>query len=180
MIAYALKIAGLKSSCGVDSPGPGLRRDLHNDGRDALFAGPGCRRLWHCPRRPLGTPIQFALDRKRQRAMVGTLASHIGNMIAGVTKGYEYRMKVVYSHFPIQLKAASGELVISNFLGERKSRSARILDGVKVDVLKDEVVVTGINKENVGQTMANIEQATRVRGFDIRVFQDGVYLVEKR
>ena len=32
----------------------------------------------------------------------------------------------------------------------------------------------------VGQTMANIEQATRVRGFDIRVFQDGVYLVEKR
>ncbi len=124
--------------------------------------------------------VNSRLDRKQQRAMVGTLAAHASNMIAGVTKGFEYKMKVVYSHFPIQLKAASGELVISNFLGERKSRSARILDGVKVDVLKDEVVVTGIDKENVGQTMANIEQATRVRGFDIRVFQDGVYLVEKR
>jgi len=124
--------------------------------------------------------VNSKLDRKQQRAMVGTLAAHASNMIAGVTKGFEYKMKVVYSHFPIQLKAASGELVISNFLGERKSRSARILDGVKVDVLKDEVVVTGIDKENVGQTMANIEQATRVRGFDIRVFQDGVYLVEKR
>lgn len=124
--------------------------------------------------------VNSKLDRKQQKAMVGTLAAHVSNMIAGVTKGFEYKMKVVYSHFPIQLKAASGELVISNFLGERKSRSARILDGVKVDVLKDEVVVTGINKENVGQTMANIEQATRVRGFDIRVFQDGVYLVEKR
>ncbi len=124
--------------------------------------------------------VNSKLDRKQQRAMVGTLAAHVGNMIAGVTKGFTYKMKVVYSHFPIQLKAASGELVISNFLGERKSRSARILDGVKVDVLKDEVVVTGIDKENVGQTMANIEQATRVRGFDIRVFQDGVYLVEKR
>jgi large subunit ribosomal protein L6 len=124
--------------------------------------------------------VNSRLDRKQQKAMVGTLASHVSNMIAGVTKGFEYKMKVVYSHFPIQLKATPGELVISNFLGERKSRSARILDGVKVDVLKDEVVVTGINKENVGQTMANIEQATRVRGFDIRVFQDGVYLVEKR
>ncbi len=124
--------------------------------------------------------VNSRLDRKQQRAMVGTLAAHVGNMIAGVTKGFTYKMKVVYSHFPIQLKAAPGELVINNFLGERKPRSARILDGVSVDVQKDEVVVTGIDKENVGQTMANIEQATRVRGFDVRVFQDGVYLVEKR
>ena len=51
--------------------------------------------------------------------MVGTLASHINNMIVGVTNGFEYRMKVVYSHFPIQLKVASDELIINNFLGER-------------------------------------------------------------
>ena len=108
------------------------------------------------------------------------MASHISNMIAGVTKGYEYKMKVVYSHFPIQLKAASDELVINNFLGERKSRSAKILAGTKVEIGKDEVLIKGINKESVGQTMANIEQATRVRGFDIRIFQDGIYLVEKR
>jgi len=124
--------------------------------------------------------VNSRLDRKRQRAMVGTLAAHIGNMIAGVTRGYEYKMKVVYSHFPIQLKAASDELVINNFLGERKSRFAKILTGTKVVVGKDEVVITGIDKEKVGQTMANIEQATRVRGFDIRVFQDGIYLVDKR
>ena len=42
------------------------------------------------------------------------------------------------------------------------------------------MILSGIDKEKVGQTMANIEQATRVRGFDIRVFQDGIYLVEKR
>jgi large subunit ribosomal protein L6 len=124
--------------------------------------------------------VNSRVDRKRHRAMVGTLAAHISNMVAGVTKGYEYRMKVVYSHFPIQLKAASGELIINNFLGERKSRSARVLPGTKVEIGKDEVVVTGIDKEHVGQTMANIEQATRVRGFDIRVFQDGIYLVDKR
>ncbi len=124
--------------------------------------------------------VNSRVDRKRHRAMVGTLAAHISNMVTGVTKGYEYRMKVVYSHFPIQLKAASGELIINNFLGERKSRSARVLPGTKLEIGKDEVVVTGIDKEHVGQTMANIEQATRVRGFDIRVFQDGIYLVDKR
>ena len=124
--------------------------------------------------------VNSRLDRKRHRAMVGTLAAHIGNMVAGVTRGYEYKMKVVYSHFPIQLKAASDQLIINNFLGERKSRSAKILPGTKVDIGKDEVVVSGIDKERVGQTMANIEQATRVRGFDIRIFQDGIYLVDKR
>lgn len=124
--------------------------------------------------------VNSRLDRKKHRAMVGTLAAHIANMTAGVTRGFEYRMKVVYSHFPIQLKAGSDELVINNFLGERKPRSAKILPGTKVEVLKDEVVITGIDKESVGQTMANIEQATRVRGFDIRVFQDGIYLVDKR
>jgi large subunit ribosomal protein L6 len=124
--------------------------------------------------------VNSRLDRKHHRAMVGTLASHIGNMVTGVTKGYEYKMKVVYSHFPIQLKAASDQLVINNFLGERKSRLAKILPGTKVDIGKDEVMVSGIDKERVGQTMANIEQATRVRGFDIRIFQDGIYLVDKR
>ena len=124
--------------------------------------------------------VNSRLDRKRHRAMVGTLAAHIKNMIVGVTQGFEYNMKVVYSHFPIQLKAASSEVIINNFLGERKARSARILPGAKVEIGKDEVTITGIDKEQVGQTMANIEQATRVHGFDIRVFQDGIYLVGKR
>ncbi len=120
------------------------------------------------------------VDRKRQRAMVGTLTAHLANMIKGVTEGFEYKMKVVYSHFPIQLKASRDEMVISNFLGERKPRTAKILEDVKVDILKDEVILKGIDKEKVGQTMANIEQATKVRKFDIRIFQDGIYLVDKR
>lgn len=124
--------------------------------------------------------VNSRLDRKQHRAMVGTLAAHINNMIAGVSRGFEYKMKVVYSHFPIQLKQASNELIINNFLGERKSRSAKILPGAKVEIGKDEVTITGIDKEQVGQTMANIEQATRVHGFDIRIFQDGIYLVDKR
>jgi len=52
--------------------------------------------------------------RKRVIAMVGTYAAHAKNMFDGVAQGYEYRMKVVYSHFPIQLKLKGDILEINN------------------------------------------------------------------
>ena len=118
-------------------------------------------------------------DRKRTVAMVGTLASHAKNMCTGVTEGFEYRMKVVYSHFPIQLKLQGYRLEIVNFLGEKKARYANILDGVKANIGNDEVVLTGIDKEKVGISSANIEHATKIRYRDPRIFQDGIYIVTK-
>ncbi len=86
---------------------------------------------------------------------------------------------MVYSHFPIQLRVDGDRLIIGNFLGEKKDRTAWIQSGVDVALNGDEVVVTGINKESVGQTAANIEQATRIKARDPRVFQDGIYVVGK-
>lgn len=124
--------------------------------------------------------VESQSTRRKQAAMVGTFASHIKNMIKGVSEGHTYRMKVVFAHFPVQVKVESGYVSIANFLGEKKPRIARIHgDDVSVSVKGDEILVTGINKEHVGQTAANIEQATRIKGFDPRVFQDGIYLVEK-
>nr|WP_321497524.1 50S ribosomal protein L6 [uncultured Methanolobus sp.] len=123
--------------------------------------------------------VDSTVMKKTQKAMVGTFASHINNMVKGVTEGFEYRMKVVYSHFPMQLKVEGNKLVINNFLGEKKPRTAKILGDTKVKASADEVIVTGFNKEDVGQTAANIEQTTRIKRFDPRVFQDGIYTVEK-
>jgi large subunit ribosomal protein L6 len=117
--------------------------------------------------------------RKKILAVCGTFAAHLQNMCGGVTKGYQYRMKVVYSHFPIQLKLAGDRIEIGNFLGEKRSRFARIEKEVKVALGSDEVTLTGIDKEAVGKTAANIEHATRIRERDPRVFQDGVYIVER-
>ena len=117
--------------------------------------------------------------RIRDKAMVGTITSHIKNMIHGVTDGYEYQMKIVFSHFPIKVSVKGDELVIENFLGERHPRKAMILGDTKVSVKGDELSLSGIDREQVGQTAANIEQATKVKGFDIRVFQDGIYITAK-
>jgi large subunit ribosomal protein L6 len=117
--------------------------------------------------------------KKQVIAMVGTLASHCNNMCIGVTRGYLYNLKVVYSHFPIQVKQQGEKLEIMNFLGEKYPRTARILPGTSVKVGTDEVTVTGIDKELVGSTASNIEKATRIRDRDPRVFQDGIYIVTR-
>ncbi|MCL1966023.1 MAG: 50S ribosomal protein L6 [Candidatus Bathyarchaeota archaeon] len=117
--------------------------------------------------------------RKKESALVGTIYSHIQNMITGVTKGYTYKLKIVFSHFPISVKLEGKNIIIENFTGERKARCTRILGDVKVKIETDDIIISGINLEDVSQTAANIEQATRVRNKDVRVFLDGLYVYER-
>ena len=117
--------------------------------------------------------------RRKDKALTGTFVAHINNMVKGLTEGFEYKMKTVYSHFPIKTAVEGNEFVIQNFLGERSARRAKILEGVTVEAKGDDVTVRGIDKEKVGQTVANIERSTAVKRRDIRVFQDGVYRISK-
>ncbi|AKB17579.1 MULTISPECIES: 50S ribosomal protein L6 [unclassified Methanosarcina] len=123
--------------------------------------------------------VDAEFSRKEQKAMVGTFASHIRNLMKGVNEGFECKMNIVYAHFPMQVKVEGKTLIIGNFLGEKKPRVAKILGETKVKVSGGEVIVTGINKEDVGQTAANIEQKTKIKRFDPRIFQDGIYIVQK-
>jgi large subunit ribosomal protein L6 len=112
-------------------------------------------------------------------ALVGTWRSHIENMGDGVTEGHTYTMKVVFSHFPIKASVKGSDFVIENFLGEQFPRTSRIEGSTNVKVEGDKVTLTGPDIEAVSHTAANIEQSTRIRGFDPRVFQDGIYIVTK-
>lgn len=123
--------------------------------------------------------VSCEYPRIKDKAMVGTIESHILNMFHGVLEGYEYKMKIVYSHFPIKVTVKGPTFVIENFLGERHPRKAKIVGDTKVVVKGDEVSLSGINIEDIGQTAANIELATKIRGFDPRVFQDGIYITHK-
>lgn len=117
--------------------------------------------------------------RRKEKALIGTFVAHTKNMIKGVTEGFEYKMKTVFSHFPIKTLVENNEFIIQNFLGERAARKAKILDGVTVEIQGEDITVHGIDKEKVGQTVANIERATLVKRRDARVFQDGVYRTSK-
>jgi large subunit ribosomal protein L6 len=123
--------------------------------------------------------IRCGRPRRKQKALVGTFRAHINNMIHGVTEGFEYHMKTVYSHFPIKTAVQESTFIVENFLGERSPRKARILDSVAVEISGEMVTVKGIDKEKVGQTVANIERATAVKKRDIRVFQDGIYRIDR-
>ncbi|MCK4247109.1 MAG: 50S ribosomal protein L6 [Methanomicrobia archaeon] len=122
--------------------------------------------------------ISSSSDRKKDIAMIRTTKAHIVNMIKGVEEGFQYTLKIVYAHFPMNVKLEGNKVAIQNFLGEKHPRFAKIVGNTKVTIKGDTITVEGINKEEVGQTSANIEQATRIKKRDTRVFQDGIYLVE--
>lgn len=122
----------------------------------------------------------FMADRKL-KALVGTIAAHIRNMITGVTKGYRYKLKVIYSHFPVTVVVDEKNKIIriKNFLGEKADRIAKIYGNVKVKVQGTDIIVEGIDIEEVGLTAASLERATKIRDLDRRIFMDGIYIYER-
>lgn len=115
---------------------------------------------------------------------VNSCASHITNMMLGVTKGFRYVMRTVHAHFPINcFMADQGRtLEIRNFLGEKHAKIIKMLPGVTVkrnEASKNEIWIEGNDVANVSLTCALINQACRVRGKDIRKFLDGVYVEKK-
>ena len=127
--------------------------------------------------------VHCDLPRRREKALSGTWAAHIRNMVKGIDTGFTYRLKAVYSHFPMTIKVQGNEMSITNLFGEKVPRIAPLPwspTDVKVEVKnKVDVIVSGADIEKVGQTAANIERACRIRKRDRRVFQDGIYIVAK-
>jgi large subunit ribosomal protein L6 len=163
LVGHAVKVAGPRGAVERElwHPGVQLTKEQSEDGTVVL--------------------VRSDSSRKKIRAIAGTYASHLRNMITGVQQGFFFKLAIVHAHFPMQVAVTKeGDfLAVSNFLGERKPRLAKIVPGVKVEVKGRDILVSGLDKEAVGQTAANIEQTTRIKGYDPRVFQDGIYLVDK-
>lgn len=126
--------------------------------------------------------ISNTSNKRKIKAMVGTIYAHVKNMILGVTKGYKYYMKIHYVHFPISVETKTQgnktDILIKNFLGERKPRIVT-LENVIVEVKGDLLILKGIDKEILGNSAGKIEQATKVKNKDRRIFTDGIYLFKK-
>jgi large subunit ribosomal protein L9e len=119
---------------------------------------------------------------RKQLACVRTVCSHIENLFTGVTRGFVYKMRFVYSHFPINVNLNGDVVEIRNFLGEKRVRKVKLIPGVKYERtsnVKDQIELSGMDIAAVSLTAARIQQATNVRHKDLRKFLDGIYVSEK-
>ena len=118
-------------------------------------------------------------DRKRDYAIFKTAESIINTLIKGVQTGYTFKMKIVYAHFPITVKIKDNNILVENFQGERAARISKIVGDTKVVSKGDDVIITGPVLTDVSQTAGSLQQNTKVKNKDHRVFLDGIYLFEK-
>lgn len=126
----------------------------------------------------------YYINKKRKAATLAVVG-YINNMIKGVMQGYTYKSKIVFSHFPLTVEPDNKKKIITikNLYGGRKHITVPIVGPettVKID--KDDVIIEGIDKEAVGQTTANMQEACRLRGKrkkDPETFMDGIWLWDK-
>ncbi len=118
-------------------------------------------------------------EKKTDIAVVGTWESIVNSSFIGVTKGFIYTMKIVYAHFPVKVTVKGNEVHLDNFLGEKSARKITVGPETKVTVKGDLVTVEGSDLEVTGNAAARIERMSKIKGFDPRVFQDGIYIVRK-
>jgi len=116
---------------------------------------------------------------KKYKKQINTIIANIKNMILGVNEGFAYKLKICSGHFPMNVSIANGELIVKNYFGEKIPRVLKLKSGVEVKLEGNIINVTGTNKHLCGQVSADIEKLVSRRGFDRRIFQDGIYIIEK-
>jgi large subunit ribosomal protein L6 len=116
---------------------------------------------------------------QREKRQMFSLVAHVKNMIRGSTKGHSYRLKVCSGHFPMNVSISNNVFTVKNFLGEAVPRTTKVKEGVTVKVNGDIIEVTSSNIELAGSQASDIEQLTRITNRDRRIFQDGLFIIEK-
>lgn len=135
--------------------------------------------------RDFGPGVQLLVEGKKinvstkAKAMLNSVKGHVANMMKGVTEGYVRKMKILYAHFPMSIEVKGKDIIIKNFIGEKSPRKAKAIGNVKVTVKGQELTIEGADKEEVGQTAANLKTATKIKARDCRIFQDGIYPVNE-
>jgi large subunit ribosomal protein L6 len=105
--------------------------------------------------------LEPARQTKFLRSLWGTYASHLQNMIEGVTKGYEKKMTIEGVGYKVNVQ---GNKVVLD-IGLSHSVQLEIPEGVKMTVEKNNFAVSGIDKELVGQFAATIRDHKRVEPY---------------
>lgn len=116
---------------------------------------------------------------KRFKREVHTFRSHVQNMIRGATDGHTYKLAIASSHFPMTVQQQGNKVVVKNYVGEKKPRELVVPEGVTVKVAGDSIEVESVDIVRAGNFAGALEKLCVRPSFDDRIFQDGVYIVEK-
>jgi large subunit ribosomal protein L6 len=116
---------------------------------------------------------------RREKKMLMTYVAHFNNLVKGVKEKFNYVLKICSSHFPMNVSLSGNKLTIKNFLGEKFPRVLTIKKNVEVKINGDLINVSSCCKEDAGMVASDIELLTRKSGKDLRIFQDGIYIVDK-
>ncbi|MFH1174686.1 MAG: 50S ribosomal protein L6 [archaeon] len=116
---------------------------------------------------------------KRDKKLLYTFVAHLKNLCKGVTEGHRYVLRICSGHFPMNVAMKGQVFEVKNFLGEKVPRVATLPQGVQVKIDAKDVIVEGCDLEKTAQAAATIEQLTKRVGFDRRIYQDGIYIIEK-
>jgi large subunit ribosomal protein L6 len=100
-----------------------------------------------------GVKIDPRNDSKRARAMWGTSRSLLANVVVGVSKGFERRLEITGVGYRAAVQGKNLQLL----LGYSHEISYPIPEGIAIATPRPtEIVVTGIDKQKVGQVAAEI------------------------
>ena len=102
--------------------------------------------------RPEGVELKPAKETKESMALWGTYVSHISNMIKGVNKQFVKKLVVEGIGFKVDLK---GEKLVFA-LGFSHPVVFPTPPGIEFSIDKNVITVSGIDKQQVGQTTAQI------------------------
>ena len=125
--------------------------------------------------------VVFTSERftRTEKKIINTFMAHVRNMLKGALEGHKYKLKICSGHFPMNVSLKGNKIEVKNFIGEVVPRVYTFKDGVKVKLDGEIITITGTDKELVSQAAGSIEQLTRRNGFDRRIFQDGIYIIDK-
>lgn len=126
-----------------------------------------------------GNTVSFTPNVKHEKALAlwGTYASHVQNMIEGVTEGFQKQLEIEGVGY--RAEAQGSKLVLN--VGFSHSVEKVAPDGVDVTVEKNLITISGIDKEAVGQFAANVRAVKTPEPYKGKgIHYVGEYIIRKQ
>lgn len=121
--------------------------------------------------------VKPANDSNRSRAMWGTVRSNIKNLVAGVSEGFAKTLEIK----GVGYRAAVAGDILSLSLGFSHEIKYVVPQGIEIKVDKQNIVITGADKQKVGQVAAELRALRKpepYKGKGVRYVDEKVRMKE--